>query len=135
MGRVAGVDWQRQQVLLDDGSTVGFDYLVLAPGVIPAFAGVPGAAAYAIPLKQVTDATQLRNRLLRSFETAAAHPPRQPPAIPASRLSRAARPASSCRRAERRPMNQPAAAMAVVAAAPSRLPRRCIADRGGEGRR
>jgi NADH dehydrogenase len=74
MARVADVDWQTQQVLLDDGSAAGFDYLVLAPGVVPAFAGVPGAAAHAIPLKQVTDATRLRNRLLRSFETVAAHP-------------------------------------------------------------
>jgi NADH dehydrogenase len=74
MARVADVDWQTQQVLLEDGSAAGFDYLVLAPGVVPAFAGVPGAAAHAIPLKQVTDATRLRNRLLRSFETVAAHP-------------------------------------------------------------
>jgi NADH dehydrogenase len=74
MGRVAGVDWQTRQVLLDDGSAAAFDYLVLAPGVVPAFAGVPGAATHAIPLKQVTDATRLRNRLLRSFETVAAHP-------------------------------------------------------------
>jgi NADH:quinone reductase (non-electrogenic) len=74
MGRVAGVDWPGRRVLLDDGDAVGFDYLVLASGVVPAFAGVRGAPTYAIPLKQVTDATQLRNRLLRSFETAAAHP-------------------------------------------------------------
>jgi NADH:quinone reductase (non-electrogenic) len=74
MGRVAGVDWPGRQVLLDDGTAAAFDYLVLAPGVVPAFAGIPGAAAYAIPLKLVTDATQLRNRLLRSFETAAADP-------------------------------------------------------------
>jgi NADH:ubiquinone reductase (H+-translocating) len=73
MGRVAGVDWPGQQVLLDDDTAVRFDYLVLAPGVVPAFADVPGAAAHAIPLKQVTDAARLRNRLLRSFETAAAH--------------------------------------------------------------
>ena len=74
MGRVVGVDWQTQQVLLDDGDAVAFDYLILAAGVAPAFAGVPGAAAHTIPLKLVTDATWLRNRLLRSFETAAAHP-------------------------------------------------------------
>jgi NADH:ubiquinone reductase (H+-translocating) len=73
MGRVVGVDWPGQRLLLDDGAAAGFDYLVLAPGVVPAFAGVPGAAAHAIPLKQVTDATRLRNRLLRSFETAAAY--------------------------------------------------------------
>ena len=74
MGQVVDVDWRGQRVLLDDGDAAGFDYLVLAPGVVPAFAGVPGAATHAIPLKQVTDATRLRNRLLRSFETAAAHP-------------------------------------------------------------
>jgi NADH:ubiquinone reductase (H+-translocating) len=74
LGQVVDVDWPGQRVLLDDGDAVGFDYLVLAPGAVPAFAGVPGAATYAIPLKQVTDATRLRNRLLRSFETAAAHP-------------------------------------------------------------
>ena len=74
MGRVVGVDWQTQQVLLDDGAAAAFDYLVLAPGVVPTFAGVPGAAAHAIPLKLVSDATWLRNRLLRSFEAAAAEP-------------------------------------------------------------
>jgi NADH:ubiquinone reductase (H+-translocating) len=68
------VDWPGRRVLLEDGSAAAFAYLVLAPGVVPAFAGVPGAAAHAIPLKLVTDATQLRNRLLRSFETAAARP-------------------------------------------------------------
>ena len=74
LGRVMDVDWPGQKVLLDDGGAVGFDYLVLAAGVVPAFAGVPGAAEHAIPLKLVTDATALRNRLLRSFETAAAAP-------------------------------------------------------------
>jgi NADH dehydrogenase len=74
MGRVVDVDWPGRRVLLEDGTAAAFDYLVLAPGVVPAFAGVPGAAAHAIPLKLVTDATQLRNRLLRSFETAAARP-------------------------------------------------------------
>ncbi|HET7244682.1 MAG TPA: NAD(P)/FAD-dependent oxidoreductase [Streptosporangiaceae bacterium] len=74
MGHVVDVDWPGRRVLLEDGSAAAFDYLVLAPGVVPAFAGVPGAAAHAIPLKLVTDATQLRNRLLRSFETAAARP-------------------------------------------------------------
>ena len=80
MGRVVGVDWQTQQVLLDAGDAAAFDYLVLAAGVVPALAGVPGAAAHAIPLKLVTDATWLRNRLLRSFETAAAAHPGTAPA-------------------------------------------------------
>ena len=74
MGRVVDLDWPGRRVLLEDGTAAAFDYLVLAPGAVPAFAGVPGAAAHAIPLKLVTDATQLRNRLLRSFETAATDP-------------------------------------------------------------
>jgi NADH dehydrogenase FAD-containing subunit len=42
--RVVGVDWQTQQVLLDDdGAAATFDYLVLVAGVVSAFAGVPGA--------------------------------------------------------------------------------------------
>ncbi len=76
VGRVADIDWTGRRVVLDDGSAVAFDYLVLASGVVPAFGNVPGAAPHAIPLKTVTDATRLRNRLLRSFETAAARPDR-----------------------------------------------------------
>lgn len=68
MGRVVDVDWPGQQVLLDDSATVGFGYLVLALGVVPAFAGVPGAAGHARPLKLVTGATELRNKLLRSSD-------------------------------------------------------------------
>ena len=41
---MVGVDWQTRQVLLDDGAAT-FDYLVLAAGVVSAFAGVPDAAA------------------------------------------------------------------------------------------
>lgn len=74
MGQVVDVDWQRRQVHLDDGAAVHFDYLVLATGVVPAFAAVSGAVTHATPLKQVIDATELRNKLLRSFETAAAQP-------------------------------------------------------------
>lgn len=74
MGRVGGVDWDRGRVLLDDGEPLSFDYLILAPGVAPAFGTVAGAARHALPLKSVTDAIRLRNSLLRCFEAAAAHP-------------------------------------------------------------
>ncbi|HET7280547.1 MAG TPA: NAD(P)/FAD-dependent oxidoreductase [Dermatophilaceae bacterium] len=74
VGRVADVDWGAGRVVLDDGSSVPFDYLVLAAGVVPSFGGIPGAVENAIPLKSVSDAIRLRNRLLRSFEQAAAHP-------------------------------------------------------------
>src|SRR5579864_8480833 len=74
VGRVHGVDWSGRRVLLDNGDAVGFDYLVLSPGVVPSFADVSGAADHAIPLKSVADAARLRNALLRAFEVAAAHP-------------------------------------------------------------
>jgi len=74
VGRVSGVDWAARQVLLDGGDTVGFDYLVLAPGVVASFGGVGGAADHAVPLKSVADAARLRDTLLRAFEGAAAHP-------------------------------------------------------------
>jgi NADH dehydrogenase len=74
LGRVIDIDWAHRQVLLEDGSEVGFDYLVLAGGVTAAVDRIPGAGEHAIPLKSVNDATRLRNRLLRSFEAAAADP-------------------------------------------------------------
>ena len=79
VGHVIDVDWSARSVQLDDGDAVPFDYLVLAAGVVPAFGRVPGAARFAIPLKSVTDANRLRNRLLHSFEHAAAHPDQTSP--------------------------------------------------------
>ena len=76
LGRVTEIDYDAGYVRLDDGDGVRYDYLVLANGVVPAFAGVPGAARYAIPLKSVNDARTLRNSLLRSFEHAATRPTR-----------------------------------------------------------
>lgn len=74
LGRVADIDWTRRRVLLEDGGAVGYDYLVLASGVIAAVDSIPGAAEHAIPLKSVSDAAELRNSVLRSFEAAAADP-------------------------------------------------------------
>lgn len=79
LGDVVGIDWERRRVRLADGDELGFDYLILATGVVPWYGGVPGAAEHAIPLKAVTDATRVRNSILRSFEAAAAHPDRVGP--------------------------------------------------------
>ena len=76
LGRVDNVDWGAKQLLFEDGGRIGYDYLVLAAGVVPSIAAVPGAAKQAIPLKSPTDAARLRNRLLRSFEAAARDPKR-----------------------------------------------------------
>ena len=74
VGTVATIDQSARHVALDDGRALPYDYLVLAPGVVPAFGSVAGAAAHAIPLKSATDAARLRNALIRVFESAAAHP-------------------------------------------------------------
>ena len=76
LGEVIGIDWARRRVELADGDELPFDYLVLAPGVVPWYGAVPGAAEHAVPLKTVTDAARIRNSILRSFEATAAHPDR-----------------------------------------------------------
>ncbi len=74
VGQVESVRWDDHRILLADGSALRFSYLVLAPGVAPAFGAIPGAAEYAVPMKSALDAVRLRNTLLRSFEAAAANP-------------------------------------------------------------
>jgi NADH:quinone reductase (non-electrogenic) len=76
MGRVVGIDWEGRRARLADGDELPFDFLILAPGVVPAFGGLPGAAEHAVPLKTVAHATRLRNSILAAFERAAAHPDR-----------------------------------------------------------
>ena len=74
LGRAVGIDWQRRELLLDDGDRLGFDYLVLAAGLEADFRGVPGAAEFGLPLKSLDDAIRIRSRMLRRLETAGAHP-------------------------------------------------------------
>jgi NADH:ubiquinone reductase (H+-translocating) len=81
LGDVTAVDWQRRRVRLADGDALPYDDLILAPGVVASSWLVPGAQEHAVPLKSVTDASRLRNSVLRAFEDAAAHRDRrQPPA-------------------------------------------------------
>lgn len=77
LSRVEAIDLAGRRVTLDDDQAIPFDYLILAPGVVPAFGPVPGASRHAIPMKTALDAARLRNNLLRSFEYAAAHPERR----------------------------------------------------------
>jgi NADH:quinone reductase (non-electrogenic) len=81
LGRVIAIDRAARRVVLEDGRAVPFDYLVLAPGVVPAFASVPGAEDHAIPMKTPLDAVRLRNNLLSCFEFAASHPEVSDPGV------------------------------------------------------
>lgn len=60
-----------RQALECDGGDVAYDYLVLAPGSIPQFFGIPGGEEYAFPLRSLEDSLALRNQVLRCFEAAA----------------------------------------------------------------
>jgi NADH:ubiquinone reductase (H+-translocating) len=69
-GSVARVDEATQKVVLEDGSELAFDHLVVATGATAAYFGIPGAAQHALPLYSLADARRLRNRLLLTLEDA-----------------------------------------------------------------
>jgi NADH dehydrogenase len=67
-GEVSGLDTDARQLLLADGSVLGYDYLILATGVSAAFFGVPGAAEHAFSMYTRRDAIVLRNHLMAELE-------------------------------------------------------------------
>jgi len=74
MAEVSGVDTARRQVLVDylnrRGVPFKYDYLVLATGASHNYFGHEEFAEFAPGLKQLTDATTIRDRILRAFEIA-----------------------------------------------------------------
>ena len=77
-GSVDGIDVAEQRVRItyakggwDQWSgSVAYDYLVIALGAVTNFSHIPGAADYAIGLKDLPDAIFLRNRVLTMLERA-----------------------------------------------------------------
>jgi NADH dehydrogenase len=67
-GELADVDAAARQVLLADGTTLGYDYLILATGVCAAHHGVPGAAEYSLGLYHRHDAIVLRDRIMAELD-------------------------------------------------------------------
>ena len=67
MGTVTGIDTQDQRIELDNGF-ITYDYLIVAGGAEVNYFGVAGAQEHAFPLKNVTDAVNLRHHTLRQFE-------------------------------------------------------------------
>ena len=70
LGEVMDVDTTAHQVILHDGSRIGYDYLVLATGARHSYFGRDDWEPYAPGLKQIEDATAIRRRLLLAFEQA-----------------------------------------------------------------
>jgi NADH dehydrogenase len=74
LGTVTGMDVPAQQIRMDNGDKITFDYLVLAGGATVNYFGTPGAAEHAFPLYTLTNAVKLRNQVMRQFEAADRNP-------------------------------------------------------------
>ena len=71
LAEVSGVDLAAREVITSDGSRVPFDYLVLAAGAATSFFGLREVEEHALALKDLVDALDLRDQILRAFEAAA----------------------------------------------------------------
>jgi NADH dehydrogenase len=69
LGEVTGFDLQKRLVRLD-GLDLPYDYLIVAAGATHAYFGHPEWEAFAPGLKTLEDATEIRRRILMTFETA-----------------------------------------------------------------
>ena len=72
LGEASTIDPAGRRVALADGSTLGFDYLLLASGATHAYFGHDEWAEHAPGLKSLDDALHLRRKLLLAFERAEA---------------------------------------------------------------
>ena len=72
MATVAAIDAGAKRIVLDDGDTLDFDFLLLASGATHAYFGNDQWAQYAPGLKTLDDALDLRRKLLFAFERAEA---------------------------------------------------------------
>lgn len=76
---VERLDFERRVVVLAPGLRprtleLPYDYLVLAPGTVTDFTGMPGLAEHAIPFRTLGDALRVRNRAIQALEEAASEP-------------------------------------------------------------
>ncbi|TGP52631.1 NAD(P)/FAD-dependent oxidoreductase [bacterium M00.F.Ca.ET.230.01.1.1] len=70
LGNVTGVDRAGKRVLIEDGSSIAYDTLVLATGARHAYFGHDEWEPFAPGLKTLEDATTIRRRILLAFEQA-----------------------------------------------------------------
>ncbi len=70
MGEVVDIDKGQRQITLGNGDVLSYDYLVLAVGASHSYFGKDEWAPLAPGLKTLTDALQIREKILISFEKA-----------------------------------------------------------------
>ncbi|WP_273886997.1 NAD(P)/FAD-dependent oxidoreductase [Rubrobacter naiadicus] len=66
---VEDVDFEKRTVTAD-GHEFPYDHLVFALGAEPNFFGIPGVEKHALPMKGISDAVRIRNRVIERFEQA-----------------------------------------------------------------
>ncbi|HMB91542.1 MAG TPA: NAD(P)/FAD-dependent oxidoreductase [Rhodothermales bacterium] len=70
LGTVKAIDADQRRLHLHSGDAVTYDYLILAAGAVTNYFGIDGVQEYGFPLKNLPDAIDLRNHILRQFEQA-----------------------------------------------------------------
>lgn len=70
LASVVGIDRRERRVVLEDGTTLAYDTLVIATGARHAYFGHDDWKSFAPGLKTLEDATTIRRRILRAFEEA-----------------------------------------------------------------
>ena len=66
----ADIDPAAKQVVLKDGGTFGYDYLIVATGSKTSYFGNDGWREWAPSLKTIEEATAIRHKILYAFEAA-----------------------------------------------------------------
>ncbi len=74
LAEVTAIDVPAREVVLDDGSRLPYDYLILAAGTSHAYFGHDEWEPLAPGLKSLEDALEIRRRVLRAFEEAEREP-------------------------------------------------------------
>jgi len=67
---VTGFDFKKKRVYTADGPEIPYDFLVIAAGSTTNFFGIEGVEARALGLKDLGEALELRNHILRCLEVA-----------------------------------------------------------------
>jgi NADH dehydrogenase len=70
LGEVAAIGAVERQVVMNDGSTIEYDYLIVATGARHSYFGRDEWEPFAPGLKSLEDAEEIRRRVLLSFERA-----------------------------------------------------------------
>lgn len=74
LAEVIGIEVEGREVVLDDGSRLGYDYLIVATGATHSYFGNDHWADRALGLKTLEDALTMRQRVLSAFERAERDP-------------------------------------------------------------